>query len=93
MNWRKASYSSGNGGACVEAGNTQRGVAVRDSKDPEGPRLAIPAEGWKAFTRQVKRSLRRQYRRGTLQSEGAPRHCPGRHTPRVTRQPDRRATV
>jgi hypothetical protein len=52
-NWRKASYSSGNGGACVETGNTGRGVAVRDSKDQNGPRLAVPPEAWRAFTRRV----------------------------------------
>ena len=54
-NWRKASYSSGNGGACVEAGNTGRGVAVRDSKDQDGPRLAVPAAQWRALTRRVQR--------------------------------------
>ena len=33
--WRKASYSSNNGGACVEvARNLPNVVAVRDSKDP-----------------------------------------------------------
>lgn len=54
-NWRKASYSSGNGGACVEAGNTGQGVAVRDSKDQDGPRLAVPPASWLAFTRRVQR--------------------------------------
>jgi hypothetical protein len=54
-NWRKASYSSGNGGNCVEAGNTGRGVAVRDSKDQDGPRLAVPAAQWRALTRRVQR--------------------------------------
>jgi hypothetical protein len=54
-NWRKASYSSGNGGACVEAGNTGHGVAVRDSKDQDGPRLAVPASAWSSFTRRVQR--------------------------------------
>jgi hypothetical protein len=29
-------------------------VAVRDSKDPEGPRLAVTPRGWAAFTRRVK---------------------------------------
>ena len=33
--WRKSSYSSGNGGNCVEiAVNLPGVVAVRDSKDP-----------------------------------------------------------
>jgi Domain of unknown function (DUF397) len=53
--WRKSSYSSGNGGACVEvARNLPRIVAVRDSKDPEGPNLAFAPDEWRAFTAGVK---------------------------------------
>jgi hypothetical protein len=52
--WRKASYSSSNGGACVEVGNVVRSVAVRDSKDPDGPRLAFAPGRWQEFTRRVK---------------------------------------
>jgi hypothetical protein len=29
-------------------------IAVRDFKDPDGPRLAFTAGGWRAFLRQVK---------------------------------------
>lgn len=53
--WRKSSYSSGNGGACVEvAGNLPGMVAVRDSKDPDGPVLGFATEEWAAFTANVK---------------------------------------
>jgi Domain of unknown function (DUF397) len=53
--WRKASRSSSNGGNCVEVARNLRGaVAVRDSKDPDGPKLIIPASDWQAFTGQVK---------------------------------------
>ncbi len=52
--WRKSSYSSSNGGTCVEVASTETAVAVRDSKDPDGPRLAFPAGQWRAFTRRVK---------------------------------------
>ncbi len=52
--WRKSGYSSSNGGTCVEVASTETAVAVRDSKDPDGPRLAFPAGQWQAFTRQVK---------------------------------------
>jgi Domain of unknown function (DUF397) len=53
--WRKSSYSGGNGGACVEvAALGDGGRAVRDSKDPSGPRLAFAAEEWAAFTAGVK---------------------------------------
>jgi hypothetical protein len=53
--WRKSSYSGGNGGNCVEvAALRDGGLAVRDSKDPEGARLAFTAEEWAAFTAGVK---------------------------------------
>lgn len=53
--WRKASYSSTNGGACVEvAGNLPGIVAVRDSKDPAGPVLGFSPQAWAAFTGGVK---------------------------------------
>jgi hypothetical protein len=48
--WRKASYSSGNGGACVEVARNLPGVvAVRDSKDPAGPALTFTPDQWRAF--------------------------------------------
>jgi hypothetical protein len=52
--WRKASKSSSNGGACVEAASLPNIVAVRDSKDPGGPKLAFAPETWRAFTSHVK---------------------------------------
>lgn len=52
--WRKSSYSGGNGGTCVEVGTAGLAVAVRDSKDPAGPRLAFAADTWRAFAEQVK---------------------------------------
>ncbi len=53
--WRKSTYS-GNGGAdCVEvARDLPRTVAVRDSKDPRGPVLAIEPAGWRDFIADVK---------------------------------------
>jgi Domain of unknown function (DUF397) len=57
VNWRKSSYS-GSGGqqnGCVEvARRLPGGVAVRDSKDPDGPRVIFTPADWQAFTRQVK---------------------------------------
>jgi hypothetical protein len=53
--WRKASYSTGNGGACVEVARNLPGVvAVRDSKDPAGPALLFAPAAWEAFTTSVK---------------------------------------
>jgi hypothetical protein len=53
MQWRKSSYSGGNG-QCVEVGNTGRNVAVRDSKHPDGAKLAVRPEQWRVFVRTVK---------------------------------------
>jgi hypothetical protein len=54
-NWRKSSYSSSNGGQCVEVAELPVAVvAVRDSKDPEGSKLIFPAEEWRSFIAGVK---------------------------------------
>jgi hypothetical protein len=56
--WRKASRSNSNGGDCVEvARNLPGAVAVRDSKNPDGPKLVLPAADWQAFTASVKAGL------------------------------------
>jgi len=56
--WRKSSYSSGNGGACVEVARNLPGVvAVRDSKAPGAPGLTLAPDQWRAFTDQVKAGL------------------------------------
>ncbi len=53
--WRKSSHSNGNGGHCVEVAQVlPEAVAVRDSKDPDGPALAFAPEQWRSFTAQVK---------------------------------------
>ena len=54
VTWRKASYSGANGGGCVEVGAAGPVVAVRDSKDPQGPKLAFTPREWEAFTSKVK---------------------------------------
>ncbi|WP_405101746.1 DUF397 domain-containing protein [Micromonospora sp. NBC_01412] len=52
--WRKSTRSDGNGGACVEVADLRDGVAVRDSKDPNGPVLAFDANGWHGFIDSLK---------------------------------------
>lgn len=47
--WTKSSYSSGQGGECVECAELSRGIAVRDSKNPDGPRLHFTPTAWHAF--------------------------------------------
>ncbi|MBO2457780.1 DUF397 domain-containing protein [Actinomadura violacea] len=52
--WRKSSHSSGGEGQCVEVAQTERRVAVRDSKDPDGAVLAVAPDGWAALLDDVK---------------------------------------
>jgi len=53
--WRKASRSSGNGGACIEVGQTGGAVTVRDTKQsPYGPMLAVAPDAWRALPRALK---------------------------------------
>ena len=52
-NWRKASYSNGQGD-CVEVGNATGSVAVRDTKDRGGAVLSVSAGAWRAFTDELK---------------------------------------
>lgn len=53
--WRKSSYS-GNGGAnCVEvACNLPGVVAVRDSKNPDGPVLTVSENEWASFINRLR---------------------------------------
>lgn len=48
VGWRKSSYSGSNGD-CVEIGWPAAGVAVRDSKQPNGPTLTFPTDTWRTF--------------------------------------------
>jgi Domain of unknown function (DUF397) len=53
--WYKSTFSNGSGGACVEVASNLAGiVAVRDSKNPEGPRLTFTATTWSAFVAGIK---------------------------------------
>jgi hypothetical protein len=48
--WRKSSYSSDNGGECVETAAGHGAILVRDTTDRAGATLSIPAGAWAAFT-------------------------------------------
>ena len=54
VSWRKSSYSGGNGGNCIEVAGLPGTIAVRDSKDPDGPALLFTPAEWAAFTARVK---------------------------------------
>jgi hypothetical protein len=46
--WRISSYSTA-GQSCVEVAHDRRSVGLRDSKNPEGDRLAVSPEAWRSF--------------------------------------------
>jgi hypothetical protein len=52
--WRKATRSNTQGNQCVEVAQLKHGIAVRDSKDPEGPKLMFTPGEWDAFVHGVK---------------------------------------
>ncbi|MER6582399.1 DUF397 domain-containing protein [Nonomuraea sp. NPDC001023] len=69
VQWQKSSFSGDNGGNCVEiaelknvpGGPEHKGgqaelVVVRDSKDPDGPKLFFTPAEWDAFVAGVKAS-------------------------------------
>ncbi|MFF8471284.1 DUF397 domain-containing protein [Streptomyces griseus] len=50
LRWFKSSYSdSSNGSECVEVAAASDAVLVRDSKNTQGPRLALTPTAWAAF--------------------------------------------
>jgi hypothetical protein len=52
--WRKSSYSTPSGN-CVEAAGLADGVALRDSRFPDGPALVFTTGAeWDAFLRSVR---------------------------------------
>jgi hypothetical protein len=56
--WRKSSYSSGSGGACVEVASAE-GILVRDTTNRGGETLALGSEAWQEFIAGVKAALPR----------------------------------
>jgi hypothetical protein len=57
--WRKSSHSGTSGGTdCVEVadlpGFTTRTIAVRDSKNPDGPKLRLTPAQWSALVTTIK---------------------------------------
>ena len=54
--WRKSTHSGEGSSTCVEVAEMSRGLAVRDSTDPSGPRLAFGAQNWDRFMGRVKQA-------------------------------------
>jgi hypothetical protein len=55
LNWHKSTHSGSNGGQCIEVAASAR-VLVRDSKNPDGGRLAFTTQAWRAFAARIKSS-------------------------------------
>jgi hypothetical protein len=54
LEWRKSSCSNGQA-SCLEARlDTPATVAIRDSKNPTGPQLAVAPAAWSTFTTSIK---------------------------------------
>ncbi|OQD54979.1 DUF397 domain-containing protein [Streptomyces phaeoluteigriseus] len=47
--WRKSSYSSSGSGDCIEVATLPHHIHVRDSKDKDGPQLALSPAAWAEF--------------------------------------------
>jgi hypothetical protein len=47
ISWRKASAC--HQGSCIEVAQINDSIAIRDSKDPDGPILLYSSEEWKTF--------------------------------------------
>jgi hypothetical protein len=55
----KASHSGANGGGCVEVASTAKApIAVRDSKDPNGPKLVFAPSAWESFIQRMRSATR-----------------------------------
>ncbi|MFE7541470.1 DUF397 domain-containing protein [Streptomyces platensis] len=51
--WFKSSYSSDEGGDCLEVSACPSAIHIRDSKNPDGPILTLSAAAWSAFLADV----------------------------------------
>jgi hypothetical protein len=56
LTWFKSSRSSGTGQCALCARLPGGGMAVRDSKHPDGPVLLFGAAEWQAFIQHIKRN-------------------------------------
>jgi hypothetical protein len=49
--WSKSSYSSGEGGECVEVADAAGTIHIRDSKVRSGPVLTVAPDAWAGLVR------------------------------------------
>lgn len=53
--WRRSTRTGGNGGNCVEVATSPGQVMIRDSKDPDGPVLAVSRDAWRQLLATLER--------------------------------------
>ncbi|WP_405908089.1 MULTISPECIES: DUF397 domain-containing protein [unclassified Streptomyces] len=49
LQWFKSSYSTEQGGDCLEVATSPHTIHVRDSKNSDGPALVVAPATWTAF--------------------------------------------
>ncbi len=54
MDWRKSTYSEGNGGSCVETAAGDGVLLVRDTTNRDGGTLTFTTGAWQEFTRRLR---------------------------------------
>ncbi|MFD4142918.1 DUF397 domain-containing protein [Streptomyces sp. NPDC058572] len=53
--WRKSTYSGASGGDCLEVATGHPDIVpVRDSKNPDGPKLTFRTAAWSSFVADLK---------------------------------------
>lgn len=52
--WRKASRSTENGGDCMELAAAPGRIAIRDSKDPCGPKILLSHDAFRRLAETIK---------------------------------------
>ncbi|MEV6761477.1 DUF397 domain-containing protein [Streptomyces sp. NPDC051105] len=53
LQWHKSTYSSGGSGDCVEVATCPTTIHIRDSKNRQGPALALSPTAWAGFLTHV----------------------------------------
>ena len=57
LRWRKSARSSGQGSNCVEVADAGGVIAVRDSKNPNGPHFAFSRRAVTELASRIKQGL------------------------------------
>lgn len=55
VQWCKSSYSGQEGGECVELAGLPSVVGIRDSKNPQGPKLVVGRSAFGSLVGRIKR--------------------------------------